>query len=152
MSNQALPPRVQAKKMAETHPPVDRLHQPSPREAALLLLHLLGRKNEERDRPVTRARLSDPTVRRLCGRTRIPNDMLFEVQEILFQAGWVLFWAGTGYAVVKVAVVDGWPRIATKRIRDDLEKVRRGEYDFAELEGLLLAEDGGSADGDDKED
>lgn len=135
----------------ETHM-IEQLHQPTAREAALLLLHLLSRKNEERDRPVTRARLSDPTVRRLCGRTRISSDMLFEVQEILFQAGWVLFWAGTGYAVVKVAAVDGWPRIATKRIRDDLLKVRRGEYGFAELEGLLLAEDGGSADGDDKED
>ena len=65
--------------------------------------------------------------------------MLVEVQEWLFRVGWVLFFAGTTYAVVKMKVIDGWGRISSKRIDEDLEKVGRGEFDFASLEHLLVA-------------
>lgn len=132
--------------------PQERLYQPTAREAALLVLHLLGQREREAEREITRARLSDPTIRRLCGRTRLTNDFLFEIQEILLQAGWALFWAGSSYAVIKVSAVEGWARIASKWIRDDLQKVRRGRYDFDELENLLLTQDASSKDGEEKDD
>ena len=88
---------------------------------------------------------------KLCGRTRLTNDLLFEIQEILLQAGWALFWAGSSYAVIKVSAVEGWARIASKWIRDDLEKVKRGSYDFDELEKLLLTQDASSKNGEEKE-
>jgi len=116
------------------------------------VLHLLGQREREAEREITRARLSDPTIRRLCGRTRLTNDFLFEIQEILLQAGWALFWAGSSYAVIKVSAVEGWARIASKWIRDDLQKVRRGRYDFDELENLLLTQDASSKDGEEKDD
>lgn len=141
-----------ARRDAKGEAPQQRLYQPTSREAALLVLHLLDQRQRETEREVTRARLSDPTIRRLCGRTRLTHELLFEIQEILLQAGWALFWAGSTYAVIKVSAVEGWARIASKWIRDDLQKVKRGHYDFDELEDLLLTQDASSKDDDEKDD
>ena len=104
----------------------------------MLIVHLLTRKQGEATKEVTRARLSEITLRRLFGRQRISPELLLEVQEWLFRVGWVLFSAGTTYAVVKIKVVKGWGRISSNRIKDDLEKVVMGEFDFSSLEHLLL--------------
>jgi hypothetical protein len=112
----------------------DRATRPDERQCAMLVALLLVSKQTD----VTRARLSETTLRRLFGRQRITPEFLFEVQEWLFRAGWVLFFAGASYAAVKVNVIEGWGRIASKRIKEDLEKVGRGEFDFDSLEHLLL--------------
>jgi hypothetical protein len=78
------------------------------------------------------------TLQRLFKRRRISPELLADVQEWLFRVGWVLFFAGTTYAVVKMKVVDGWGRISSKRIKADLEKVGKGEFDYDTLEHLLL--------------
>ena len=75
---------------------------------------------------------------RIFKRQRISPELLVEVQEWLFRAGWVLFFTGTTYAVVKTEVIDGWGRISSKRIGEDLVKVGRGEFDFKSLEHLLV--------------
>jgi hypothetical protein len=51
-----------------------------------------------------------------------------------------LFFAGSGYAIIKADHVDSWVRISTKRITDDLTKVSRGKFkdEFAELERVLI--------------
>lgn len=116
----------------------DRASRPDDRECAMLISHLLATKQAEVTKEVTRARLSDVTLRRLFRRQRITPEFLVEVQEWLHRAGWVLFFAGTTYAVVKIKVIDGWGRISSKRIGEDLEKVGRGEFDFDSLEHLLL--------------
>ena len=56
------------------------------------------------------------------------------------RAGWVLFFAGSGYAIIKADHVDSWVRISTKRITDDLTKVSREKFkdEFAELERVLI--------------
>ena len=59
-------------------------------------------------RMVTRARLSEITLQRLFKRRRISPELLAEVQEWLFRVGWVLFFAGTTYAVIKIKAIDGW--------------------------------------------
>ncbi len=112
--------------------------RPDERQCAMLIAHLLARKQELAGREVTRARLSEITLQRLFGRQRISPEFLVEVQEWLFRVGWVLFFAGTTYAVVNSKVIDGWRRISSKLIKEDLEKVRRGEPIFDDLEHLLL--------------
>jgi hypothetical protein len=115
-----------------------RASRPNERQCAMLIVHLLSRRRKEATKEVTRARLSEITLRRLFGRQRISPELLLEVQEWLFRAGWVLFSAGTTYVVVKMKVIEGWGRISSKRIGDDLEHVLRGEFDFDTLEHLLL--------------
>ena len=117
-----------------------RLVQPNAREAALLVLHLLGAGGADRRR-VSRARLTEVTIRRLWGRSRVPEAFLLEVQEFLLIAGWALFWAGSSYAIVRVSAVEGWPRISSKRIEEDLYRVSRGRFDFGEIEESILSND-----------
>jgi hypothetical protein len=119
----------------------DRYHQPSVRECALLVLRLLEARTKERE--ISRARISQSTLRRLFGRSQITNDLLLDVQEILLAAGWCLFFAGpTHFAIIKKQAVEGWARISSGRIKDDLAKVSKGQYDFEPLERLLIQEEG----------
>jgi len=76
-------------------------------------------------------------MQKLCGgRTRVSTEDFADMQEYLLQARWVLFWMGDGYAVIKLDAVEGWPRVASKRIGEDLKKVSTGRYkkEFQELE------------------
>jgi hypothetical protein len=114
----------------------DRLFQPSARQAALLVLYLLEFGGIDR-RPVSRARLTEITIRRLWRRTRVPEGFLLEVQEFLLEAGWALFWAGSSYAIIRISAIEGWQRISSKRIEEDLRRLARGHFDFDELEDLL---------------
>jgi hypothetical protein len=120
----------------------DRYHQPSVRECALLVLRLLKARTKELDREISRARISQSTLRRLFGRSQITNDLLLDVQEILLAAGWCLFCAGpTHFAIIKKQAVEGWARISSGRIKNDLANVSKGQYDFEPLERLLTHED-----------
>jgi hypothetical protein len=121
--------------------PQDRFSQPTAREAAMLVVHLIHTKQGETNRPVTRARLSELTLRRLWVQSRIPEDLFREVQEILIHAGWALFWAGSSYGIIKTDAVEGWTLISSKRVTDDLEKISRGSYDYNQLEKLLLPQE-----------
>ena len=116
----------------------NRAYQPSSRECAMLLLHLIEAKESEAGKEVSRAGISEATLRRLWCRSRITTEFVHEVQEWLFIAGWVLFFAGSTYAVIKREVVDAWLRISAKRLDPDIRQVRRGRFDFDELEDLLL--------------
>jgi hypothetical protein len=90
------------------------VYQPTANECAVAVLQLLHAKMAETGRAVTRARLSEITLRRLWVRSRITDDLLREIQEHLVQAGWSLFWAGTSYAIISIAAVEGWGRISSK--------------------------------------
>ena len=133
---------------------VERAYQPTPRECAMLVVHLIETKDEETkttqktEKKVTRARLSENTLRRLWCRSHLTPSFLVEVQEWLIRAGWVLFFARSSYAIIKADHVDSWMRISTKRIADDLKKVSRGmfEVEFAELERVLIPHDTSSQD------
>ena len=113
--------------------------RPDERQCAMLIAHLLAAKQQDLpgNRELTRARLSEITLQRLFMRRRISPEFLAEVQEWLFRAGWVLFFAGTTYAVVKMKTVDGWGRISSERIRGDLDKVDEGGFAYDALEYLL---------------
>ncbi|MFZ3338184.1 MAG: hypothetical protein WBF58_01495 [Xanthobacteraceae bacterium] len=125
--------------------------RPDQRECAMLIAHLLvsGTTGVKAVKEVTRARLSEATLCRLCERQWLTPAFLLEVREWLFRAGWLMFPVGRrNYAVVKVSVIRNWGRISARRIKDDLEKVGRGEFDFRSLEHLLLGSESTGEDED----
>jgi hypothetical protein len=78
-------------------------------------------------------------LRALCGRSQISNDLLLGIQEFLFVGGWCLFCAApTHFGLIKRSAVEGWARISSGRIRNELTDVSRGQYDFGQLEPLLM--------------
>lgn len=115
--------------------------KPDAQECAILLLVLAGKERGEQ-REVSRFRLSEITLKRLWGRHRLGDDFLAEVQEWLFRAGWALFYAGTTFAMVKTKAVEGWPRVSSKRLQDELQDVAEGEFDFGRYIDLLQEQRG----------
>jgi hypothetical protein len=127
---------------------IGRYHQPSARECALLILRLMqAREQEVVGREVSRVRISQSTLRSLCGRSQITNDLLLEIQEFLLAAGWCLFCVGaTHYALIRKRAVEGWGRISSGRIKDELTAVSHGQYDFEPLEPLLMPQESDTGD------
>jgi hypothetical protein len=142
------PPAAMPPKTVDQKPQaIDRYHRPTGRQCALLILRLMQVREQEVDREVSRARISQNTLRRLCGRSQITNDLLLEVQEFLLAAGWALFCVGpTYFAIIKIKAIEGWSRISSNRIKDELTAVSHGKYDFEELEPMLISQEPSSSD------
>jgi hypothetical protein len=107
------------------------------REAALILLYALAERGQRRGKELTRARVSQVSLKRLWNRENLNEAWLAEVNDWLLSAGWTLIYAGTTFGVIKKGVVENWPRIASKRIQDVLDQVAAGSFKFDELEHLL---------------
>jgi hypothetical protein len=91
-----------------------------------LNLRLLQAREGEVGREVSRARISQTTLRILCSRSQNGNDLLLEVQEFLLTAGYWLFCVGpTHFAIIKRNAVEGWARISSCRIGKELTEVAR---------------------------
>ena len=118
---------------------VEQLYKPNERECALLLLELIRSKEQEMGKEMTRLRIAEISLRRLWVRRRITPDLVEGVSEWLSGAGITLFDAGTTYAVVRTDVVEGWPRVASKRLNTILLDVGKGTFDFSTLQHLLAA-------------
>jgi hypothetical protein len=86
---------------------------------------------------VRRFRISESTLKAVAGRRRLPPDFIREVEEWLFDAGWALIFAGKTYAMIEVAAVEGWVRLSSKRIGDELKEVAAGRFDFDSLSHFL---------------
>ena len=106
-------------------------------KAALVLLRALEERGERRDKQLTRARLSAVTLKRLWGRETITREWLEKVNEWLLSAGWMLIDGGSTYGAVKVTVIENWPRVASKHMKAELEKIKQGAFDFGALHYLL---------------
>ena len=121
---------------------------PDAQECAILVLRLIELRNQEKPEaaPVSRVRLSELTLRRLWGRDRISRELLDEVQEWLSRGGWSLFFAKETYAAIRTTAVSGWSRLSSKRMADDLKRVRAGDFDFDEHFHLLQSDEEGEAD------
>jgi len=103
-------------------------------DCAILLLRLIELRNEEAS-PTTRVRLSELTLRRLWGRSRLSEDFLGEVQEWLSRGGWTLFYAQTTFAAIRTSAVLNWSRLSSNRLLEDLKimnltQVQNGDFDF----------------------
>jgi hypothetical protein len=107
------------------------------REAALLLLRALEERGQRRGKMLTRARLSEITLKTLWGRETLTREWLDQVNEYLLSAGWLLIDASSTYAAVKIGVVEAWPRVASKHLDAELKQIRAGTFDFGSLEELL---------------
>jgi hypothetical protein len=125
-----------------------RLYKPNEREAALLLLRLIETRDDGREKSMTRVRLAEITLKRLWNRELLTEQFLSDVSEWLLSAGWALFFAGTTYAAVQISAVENWPAVSSKRMREDVRRVQRGEFDFDSLEHLLIGSES-SREGDD---
>jgi hypothetical protein len=125
-----------------------RLYKPNEREAALLLLRLIETRDDGREKSMTRVRLAEITLKRLWNRGRLTEQFLSDVSEWLLSACWALFFAGTTYAAVQISAVENWPAVSSKRMREDVRRVQRGEFDFDSLEHLLIGSES-SREGDD---
>ena len=112
-----------------------------PQECALLMVLLVQAKEHALEREMTRALVSEITLKRLWGRRRLEDDFLRAVQDWLFRTGWALFDAGATYALIRTKTVEGWPRLSSKRLKTTLKSVARGEFDFTEHVHWLLDEE-----------
>jgi hypothetical protein len=132
---------------------VQRTHFPTEWQCALLIVLLIQTRQKELEsrgmgRKITRARISQNTIRKLCLRSQLSGEFLMAIQEHLLAAGWALFCIGaTHYAVIKVASTQGWGRISSKRIENELKQVARGTFPWRDHEQLLLAGGDDDADG-----
>jgi hypothetical protein len=112
-------------------------------QCTLLILLLIEAREKElqargRRRSITRARISQNTIRRLCGRAHLPDAFLWDLQQHMLAAGWALFPISPAhFAVIKLESVQGWGRISTKRIAEDLGRVARGTFRWKEHVHLL---------------
>src|SRR3984893_1146233 len=113
------------------------LHLPDGRQAALLLLRLFELRDGARNKPMTRARVTPPMLKRLWNRRRLSPPFLQDVADWLLVGGADGFDARPTYAEVRVKAVENWPRVFTKPIRHDLSKLAAGPYKFSEPEHLL---------------
>ena len=129
--------------------------RPTAFQAALLLLRLCESRDQEKaktkakdkdEKGTTRFRVSELTLKRICGRPRLHQEFLTEMQDWLLQAGWAFFFADRSFGMIKLEAVESWTRLGSKRIADELDVVAKGDFDFAPL--LQLAETDSSAQDD----
>ena len=71
------------------------MYKPNAREATLILLRAIEERGERRGSELTRARLSQVTLKRLWNRENLSNSWLAEVDDWLLSADWTLLRAGT---------------------------------------------------------
>jgi len=107
----------------------------------MLFLKLVDEREKRRDKAMTRAQISEGSLKRLWKRERFSDQFLGEVQDWLLSAGWALFYAGGVYGAVKIDAVANWPTLASSRIASVLDRVALAKFKFTELEYLLSAGD-----------
>ena len=123
--------------------------RPTAFQSALLLLRLRAARDEEKEKTktkdkeekekgTTRFRVSELTLKRICGRPRLHPEFLTEMQDWLLRSGWAFFFADRSFGMIKLEAVESWTRLGSKRIADELDAIAKGDFDFAPL--LQLAE------------
>ena len=75
------------------------MYKPNAREATLILLRAIEERGERRGSELTRARLSQVTLKRLWNRENLSNSWLAEVDDWLLSADWTLLRAGTTFGL-----------------------------------------------------
>lgn len=115
-------------------------YKPSAFECALLFLLMIQARDELSGKTTTRCRLPRATMRKLWNRMLLPEAFLAEVADWLAEAGWAIVNTGSIFGVVRVDSVKNWPRVSSTNIADKLVEVKKGAFNFAQLEGLLDTE------------
>ena len=123
-----------------------------PRQAAILMLRRIEKRDEGREKPTTRAQFTVPMLRRLWQRPRLTSEFIDQVGAWLALAGWCLFNAGATYAAVRISAVKNWPRLGTKQMKEELDQVAAGQFPFDEHERLLIEDTEEDSSGDETSD
>jgi hypothetical protein len=111
---------------------------PSPRQAALLIALQLKRAQK------TRARVSEKTVKLICGRTMLREAFLYDLRRWLEDFGVLLVHLERGgFALVAISALEGAPPILAKgHIEKELKALKAGSLgEQAVLVELGLADD-----------
>ena len=108
-----------------------------PNQCALVLLRAIEERGQRRGKPLTRARVSEASLKALCIRETITREWLDQINEWLLSAGWILIEAGGTYGAIKVTVVENWPRVASAHMQDDLTQIKLGKFNFKQWNRLL---------------
>lgn len=108
----------------------------SPKQVALLLELMRRRREEETGRTTTRYRVSASTLRTISGRSRLRDAFLDELMDAMIEIGWLIIPSGDNFGVLSSDAIESWPRIASRRIRQELSRANDPDADrfFAELE------------------
>lgn len=117
----------------------------SGRQGAIVLLHVFALRDQKRRKPMTRANLSAPTLRRLWGRPQLKEEFLQDVTEWMLVAGWAFFNAGSTYAAVRISAVANWPSVASKSVKSELGAIAAGQLPSGADENLLWQDFSASA-------
>ena len=106
-------------------------------QCALVVLRAIEERGQRRGKRLTRARVSEASLKALCIRETITRDWLDQINEWLLSAGWILIEAGGTYGAIKVTVVENWPRVASAHMQGDLAQIKLGKFDFKKWNRLL---------------
>lgn len=72
----------------------------------------------EKEREVSRYRLSYSTLAFIANRQRLSPDFLTELDNELVELGWSFINMGDSFAIVKTDKVNQWTKLAYKRVED----------------------------------
>lgn len=96
-------------------------------EAALLTAYLIHLYETEKSKEVSRFRLSRDSVRRLGLRSNLREAFTAEWAEAMASDwGWIAFPHREEFGLIRISSVSGWVRIGTKRLSEDLGRLKRG--------------------------
>lgn len=90
----------------------------STRATAQLLAINAKLYEKERERQISRYRLSANTLRRLANRTAIRESFLLDLEEELAELNWMLVRLPGEYALVDLSKADSWVKLGWKRLYD----------------------------------
>jgi hypothetical protein len=128
-----------------------KVYKPDPRESALLFLRMMQEREKRGGKRIANARVSEVSIRRLCGREVIAPQFMDEFRDWLLTFGWALFDAGLTFGAVRTEVVMNWPRCSADRISAERESVFAGKFDFEKLAGDLADYVGGESSDDEQD-
>ena len=110
---------------------------PTAAEAATLLALSLKRKEDELTKELSRARISEKTLKRVTGRRRLDQRFIADLNECLLDFDLILVDTGEAIGLLRASSVKGWPRMNANRIIDEIESSRRGKLDFEAITNEL---------------
>ncbi|HCT39770.1 MAG TPA: hypothetical protein DF427_01040 [Moraxellaceae bacterium] len=90
----------------------------SPEITAQLLLINAKLYEKEREKEITRLRISVDTLRRISGRTAIREKFKEDLEEELLELGWIFIQLDNEFAIMEKKRLQTWVRLSSKRLKD----------------------------------
>jgi len=104
---------------------------------AYLLILMIQRYSDEKDRAVRRARFSRKTMLRVSGRKTLRESFLSQVNDEMVDIGWTMLTISEGFAMVHIDVAESWTLIASKRITSEIRDLKSGKLEEDDILNML---------------